>query len=440
MIFTNNNISPTFKGYDARPLRGFLVTSNYKGIARELRQVGEKHGFDVFLLHSDGVSKNEFPNENDVSKIFAQDYWAVVNNKLTSFYNERRSRLTGVLKYVFGWESEPVQQSARSVPKFRSTEDELLRLEQKLTEAVKSPIDNPAIDGMIIQTENRLSEVNDNYIVLSDYSHIPGGNFFVAKNSKGKEQLLIGEDELSKYVSEDIKKMFGVDKVCVIPQADNHLDLFLRPLKNGIVLVADEAQTNKILKDCVEKLDDLLMEKSLDIIHFFTPKLKDKMSLSELFGVKKAQQNIKQLLTENEKNNELYKIPDLDEVEDCLEKSGYTPVRVPASINRIVDGEDSSYPFFKDQYLNYLNSCVTLDKNGEIVFITNKDSLAKGLGLTDKIKSELGLDFESIFKESVKDYIKPENIYFLSGKNNALGDKLLLERQGGLHCITMEIP
>ena len=87
-----------------------------------------------------------------------------------------------------------------------------------------------------------------------------------------------------------------------------------------------------------------------------------------------------------------------------------------------------------------MNSCVTLDNNGEIVFITNKDSLAKGLGLTDKIKSELGLDFESIFKESVKDYIKPENIYFLSGKNNALGDKLLLERQGGLHCITMEIP
>ena len=82
MISTNNNIRPSFKGYDARPLKGFLLTSNYKGIAQELRQIGEKHGFDVFMLRSGNISKNEFLDEKNTAKIFAQDYWSIINNKL----------------------------------------------------------------------------------------------------------------------------------------------------------------------------------------------------------------------------------------------------------------------------------------------------------------------------------------------------------------------
>lgn len=440
MISTNNNISPSFKGYDARPLKGFLLTSNYKGIAQELRQIGEKHGFDVFMLRSGNISKNEFLDEKNTAKIFAQDYWSIINNKLASFYTEKKSSLTATLKLAFGLENEPVQANARSNNTFHSTETELLKLVDKIKEVVKSPIDIPAVDGMIIDMENRLEHVRANYRALCDFSHIVGGNFFISKNTKGKDSLLIGEDELAKFAKSEIKNMFGVDNVCVVPQMDNHIDLFLRPLNNGIVLVADESKTNGILQNCVKQLDDLIMEKSLDLIHFFTPKSKKKISVSELFGVKSAKKNIERLLSENEKNNKTYCIPDLDEVEDCLKKSGYIPVRVPASINKIVDGEDSSYQFFKEQYLNYINSCATVNKDGEVVFITNKDSLAKGLGLTDKIKSELGLNFEEIFKNSVKDYIKPENIYFLSGKNNALGDKLLLARQGGIHCATMEIP
>lgn len=440
MISANNNISPFFKGYDARPLKGFLLTRNYKGIAQELRQIGEHQGFDVFVLHSGNVSKNKFQDEKNIAKIFAQDYWSIINNKLASFYTEKKSSLTATLKLAFGLENEPVQANVRNNNTFHSTETELLKLTDKIRGVVKSPIDIPAVDGMLIDMENRLEHVSANYRALCDFSHIAGGNFFISKNAKGKDSLLIGEDELAKFAKPEIKKMFGVDNVCVVPQMDNHIDLFLRPLNNGIVLVADESKTNGILQNCVKQLDALVMEKSLDLIHFFTPKSKKKISVSELFRVKSAKKNIEKLLSENEKNNKIYCIPDLDEVEDCLKKSGYIPVRVPASINKIVDGEDSSYLFFKEQYLNYINSCATVNKDGEVVFITNKDSLAKGLGLTDKIKSELGLNFEEIFKNSVKDYIKPENIYFLSGKNNALGDELLLVRQGGIHCATMEIP
>lgn len=440
MITNNNTITPTFKGYDARPLKGFLVTSNYKGIAQELRQIGEKQGFDVFLLRDGQVSKNKFPDEDNVAKIFAQDYWSIINGKLSSFYNERKSSLTSTLKLFFGLKNNPIQNQVRNSQEFVSTEKHLFELKENVANAMKSSIGSPSLDRLVLGLKTNLDGITQHYRALCNYSHIQGGNFYFAKNAKGQDSLLIGEDELSKFTPAEIKKMFDVNNVCVVPQMDNHIDLFLRPLRNGIVLVGDETKTNDILKACVKKLDELVLDKSLDVIHLFAPKSKEKLGITELFTAKTLQKRLEHLLKRNEKYNDIYNIPDLDEVEDCLKKANFTPIRVPASVSRIVDGENSGYDFFKDQYLNYLNACTTVNRNGDIVFITNKDSLDKGLGFTKKIKSELGINFEEIFKESVKDYIKPENIYFISGKNNVLGDELLLERQGGLHCITMEIP
>ena len=45
--FTQNT---NFKGYDARPLKGFLMSSNSWGIANEMRYIGEKEGFKVYSL------------------------------------------------------------------------------------------------------------------------------------------------------------------------------------------------------------------------------------------------------------------------------------------------------------------------------------------------------------------------------------------------------
>ena len=39
----------SFKGYDARPLKGFIMMTNYGGIANEMANIGTKESFDVFI-------------------------------------------------------------------------------------------------------------------------------------------------------------------------------------------------------------------------------------------------------------------------------------------------------------------------------------------------------------------------------------------------------
>jgi len=50
----NNLSNISFKGYDARKLRGFLMATNYSNIANEMSKIGRKEGFDVFI--ADGIN------------------------------------------------------------------------------------------------------------------------------------------------------------------------------------------------------------------------------------------------------------------------------------------------------------------------------------------------------------------------------------------------
>lgn len=72
----NNSIY--FSGYDARPLRGFLMNSNYKGIASELASIGEKHGFDVFFIDKKAVNivTDKLLPDDKLSGSWAQDFWS----------------------------------------------------------------------------------------------------------------------------------------------------------------------------------------------------------------------------------------------------------------------------------------------------------------------------------------------------------------------------
>ena len=40
----------SFKGYDARPLKGFIMNSNNGGIASEMLNIGKKEGFKIFSV------------------------------------------------------------------------------------------------------------------------------------------------------------------------------------------------------------------------------------------------------------------------------------------------------------------------------------------------------------------------------------------------------
>ena len=47
---------------------------------------------------------------------------------------------------------------------------------------------------------------------------------------------------------DSMNKIFGTQDVAFVPQADFHIDLFLRPLKNGKILVADDEMSLNFLK------------------------------------------------------------------------------------------------------------------------------------------------------------------------------------------------
>ena len=86
-----------------------------------------------------------------------------------------------------------------------------------------------------------------------------------------------------------------------------------------------------------------------------------------------------------------------------------------------------------------MNAIITKNKKGEMVYISNKSDFDKRIGLTPEIIKESGFSFEKEFVNSLKPYIKEENVYFLEGKNGEIQDSLE-NLAGGIHCLTMEMP
>ena len=63
----------------------------------------------------------------------------------------------------------------------------------------------------------------------------------------------------------------------------------------------------------------------------------------------------------------------------------------------------------------------------------------KRIGLTPEIIKESGFSFEKEFVNSLKPYIKEENVYFVEGKAGEIQDSLE-NLAGGIHCLTTEMP
>ena len=78
--------SNNFKGYDARPLKGFLMSGNPYGIAREMKNIGKKEGFKVYSLLNDiECAEGLMHIGYSTDKLWAQDMWTIVKNKLQAF-------------------------------------------------------------------------------------------------------------------------------------------------------------------------------------------------------------------------------------------------------------------------------------------------------------------------------------------------------------------
>ena len=87
-----------------------------------------------------------------------------------------------------------------------------------------------------------------------------------------------------------------------------------------------------------------------------------------------------------------------------------------------------------------MNANVIKNRDGKLVYITNKSSVDDMLKLTPEISEKIGFSFEDEFIKSISDYVDREHIYFINGEKDFVKDRLLYDFGGGIHCLCTEIP
>lgn len=356
----------SFNGYDARPLKGFFMGSNSHNLAREIQNIGYKEGFKVFSKQKTSLQNNcgecipdLIPSNN--TELWAQDVWTFLKNKLISNFNDT-DNIT--ISNYFGIEKEASKE------------------------------------------------------------HVAGGNFFIVDNN-GSDELFIGENSLNSLQTltiKDIEKKFNVKKVFVLPQMDFHIDLFMRPLDNKNILLADDNLTLKILEDGYEKLLDYISAKHAEDDPMATC-IKD-CFLSQIFKFR--------MMYNNNIN------PQADKIAEIIKNAGYNPIRVPGRIYTVTNFADKM--LFLSHDCNYINAAVIKNENDEIIYITNKSNIDKMLGLETGFAKDFDFRFEKEFIKSIEPYVNPDKIYFVNGDNDYISKVMLKGMQGGVHCICSEIP
>lgn len=255
-----------------------------------------------------------------------------------------------------------------------------------------------------------------------------GGNMYYVKDTDGKDILIAGQDaQKSIDKLKGAKSILGVDKIEYIPQMDYHIDLFVRPLDNKRILLVDDMQTLKVFQKGLISIKELLS------------KTHDETRKNELQNVMSNLNKELRFFKEALKYNR--QVPK-KEVEKSLKSKGYKVVGVPARVYRVdpeVDKIDNPSEQLLVHSLNFMNAIITKNKKGEMVYISNKSDFDKRIGLTPEIIKESGFSFEKEFVNSLKPYIKEENVYFVEGKDGEIQDSLE-NLAGGIHCLTTEMP
>ncbi len=247
--------------------------------------------------------------------------------------------------------------------------------------------------------------------------HLAGGNYFIVKDGR-KNSLIIGRQSWKLYEPKTLRKDFNVKEIYPISQPDFHIDLGIRPLKNKIVLVNDKDLTINCIRNAIKQAENHLKTKSDALI----------------CGVK---QNLEYILAEFKhacKENPNYK--NFKRIQNELTDYGFKVVKVPGSVIRTPRNFDKHT---ESHYMaNFMNAIVHEKPDGSLVYITNKSNLDDIAAIGNYEEKILNFSFEKMFRDSIKDYIMPENIHFISGDN--LIPRLLDFSQGGVHCLCAEVP
>lgn len=362
-----------FKGYDARPLNSVLMTvcdsPRAFDIIKQMSKIGQKDGFKVYFT-------------NRTNKLYGN------LNKIKNFF-----RICNHTDSLTKWAQD---------------------------HAILTP-ENRVFAHQIYTDESipkRIAAISKAKFSYTNY-FVEGGNLFFVKNGT-HEEILIGAKETESIDPDIFKKLYGASKVHVIPQADFHIDLFLRPLNNKRILVADDELMIHELKQAVKNLKHY--EKQA------TPT--EKQSLENL--QKKLEDTLRDF-SYQAKNN---KNPSMEEVVKTLDEQGFQPIRIPGRLYGRIPNQN--YDNLKHS-LNYMNAVVHEKPDGTLTYITNKSTLNERFNITPEISQQIDFDFEKILTKYLEPYIKKEDIHFISGKENHLA-YLLEAQQGGIHCLCKEIP
>lgn len=239
--------------------------------------------------------------------------------------------------------------------------------------------------------------------------HIAGGNFFILPDD---DTLLIGEKDFNGTRVSRLRSEFGMSKILPVSQPDFHIDLGIRPLNNRNVLVNSPQLTLMELNRCIENIDNMPTE--------------------ELKPVRDNIECIRSSFIDSMKSSKTYK--NFLKIVQELKNGGFNVIQVPASIINNTEKSRSTSTYV----LNYMNAIVHERPDKSLVYITNKSYLDEYCGITPEVSEKIGFSFEKMFIESVKDYISPEDIHFVSG-NGYIPD-ILEKSDGGIHCIFAEVP
>lgn len=250
--------------------------------------------------------------------------------------------------------------------------------------------------------------LGDHLKIESQETWLPleGGNLFFGEKPDGETYAIIGADSfknieqhalmdhfsykcLRERQKNEIVKFLGIkfENLHEISQPDFHIDMAIRPLIYPYVLVGDPDLTMGLAK---RKYSN----------HIYEP--------DTLYQMDNRR-------TPTAMNNG-YATP--DEIVQQLRGFGFNSIKVPGILG---------HPY---EDLNYMNAIVHQDSDGKLVYITNKNN---------RYKKEYGIDFERIFIDYIKEHVPSiKRIIFIDV--DGYMEDMLLGRNGGLHCFSLEHP
>jgi N-dimethylarginine dimethylaminohydrolase len=425
----NNTSSTSFNGYDARPLKGIIMNTNYAHIADMMREIGKIEDFKIFLFQQKN-NKTELVNDcfelsNSKKGFWMQDVFGIIKNSILSCENCEKK---DIIKNLFHLENNKIENEAQEIMGLdnqKAIVDYMFNLPKIQTSKGERVIFNDGKRQNSIPIEEFNQKFNQELNLLdyiSTHTHIKGGNYFITKGKDGTEEVLIGQNELKKYSMNELQSMFDTDKIHPIPLADYHLDLFIRPLKDKKVLIADDNMMYKILSQGLDRIVD-----QTQYYNFH----QDKSAYLKAF------KNLWQYVNDFSQNMTDNKYAKMEKVKEALSKAGYEPIPVPGRLYHSIIEEKPLRCTLKHD-LNYLNAQTLINSKGEVIYITNKSNIDEQIGLTPKIIQHSGFSLEKAATDAIKPYV--DKFYEIGGDNNAIGNEILPKLYGGIHCMGAEVP